>query len=193
MPDASAAPTPAENGNGAADAAPEHSAALAAESADAATPMETESKDAAEVVKKKRTKKHAIPYRAQGVAGLNDKAVQVTPHSTTSCAKARNTVHGASKTPKRRQASVLLQKKFLASGLNSNTGLQKERQDTRNPCTTATVASLCKLHPAARHPSLFQCISASLVLIQGCKKLESNVELQNKHQEIRENGAQNPQ
>ena len=76
MPDATAAP--AENGT--ADGVPaEHSAAPAAESADAATPMETEAKgaEATEVVKKKRTKKHAVPYRAQGVAGLSDKSVQV--------------------------------------------------------------------------------------------------------------------
>lgn len=83
MPDASAAPTLAENGNGAADAAAEHSAAPAAESADAPTPMETESKDAAEVVKKKRTKKHAVSYRAQGVAGLSDRALQVLPGPAT--------------------------------------------------------------------------------------------------------------
>ena len=77
MPDAAAAP--AENGT-ADGAAAEHSAApAAAESVDAATPMETEVKgaEAVEVVKKKRTKKHAVPYRAQGVAGLSDKAVQV--------------------------------------------------------------------------------------------------------------------
>ena len=78
MPDATTAPqdgAPAENGT--ADGAAEHSAAPAAESADAATPMETETKGAAEVVKKKRTKKHAVPYRAQGVAGLSEKTVQV--------------------------------------------------------------------------------------------------------------------
>jgi hypothetical protein len=83
MPDASAAPeqaAPAENGNG--TAAAEHSATPAAESADAAMPMETESKEAAEVVKKKRTKKHAVPYRVQGVAGLSHKAVQVIPCCT---------------------------------------------------------------------------------------------------------------
>ena len=76
MPDATTASqegAPAENGT--ADwAATDHSAAPAAESA---TPMETETKGAAEVVKKKRTKKHAVPYRAQGVAGLSDKTVQV--------------------------------------------------------------------------------------------------------------------
>ena len=102
MPDASAAPeqaTPAENGNGAANAAAEHSTAPAAESADAVTPMETETKDAAEIVKKKRTKKHAVPYRAQGVAGLSDKAVQVISRCTSSCAKASNTLHGAGQRP----------------------------------------------------------------------------------------------
>lgn len=148
MPDASAAPTPAENGNRAADAAAEHSAAPAAESADAATPMETESKDTAEVVKKKRTKKHAIPYRAQGVAGLNDKAVQVTLHSTSSCTEARNTLHGAVQRPQRECLSCC-ERKFWLPVLNSNTGLHKERQDTTNPCKNAMVASLCKLHPAA--------------------------------------------
>lgn len=80
MPDATAASqegAPAENGT-ADGAAADHSAAPAAESADAATPMETETKGAAEVVKKKRSKKHAVPYKAQGVAGLSDKTVQVS-------------------------------------------------------------------------------------------------------------------
>lgn len=77
MPDASAAPaeaSPAENGT-----AVDADSAAPAESADGATPMETEGKEgsAAEVVKKKRTKKHSVPYKTQGVAGLSDKAVQV--------------------------------------------------------------------------------------------------------------------
>ena len=79
MPDATASQEGAPAENGAADgAAAEHSAAPAAESADAATPMETETKGGAEVVKKKRTRKHAVPYKAQGVAGLSDKTVQVS-------------------------------------------------------------------------------------------------------------------
>ena len=79
MPDATASQEGAPAENGTADgAAAEHSAAPAAESADAATPMETETKGGAEVVKKKRTRKHAVPYRAQGVAGLSDKSVQVS-------------------------------------------------------------------------------------------------------------------
>ena len=77
MPDASAAP--AENGT--ADA--EHSAVPAAEAGDAAMPMETESKEATELVKKKRTKKHAVPYKVQGVAGLSDRALQVLPGPAT--------------------------------------------------------------------------------------------------------------
>ena len=79
MPDATAAPqegAPADNGT-ADGAAAEHSAAPAAESTDAATPMETEAKGGAEMVKKRRTKKHAVPYKAQGVAGLSEKTVQV--------------------------------------------------------------------------------------------------------------------
>ena len=74
MPDASAAP--AENGTADAEHSAAH-AATAAEAGDAAMPMDTESKEATEVVKKKRTKKHAVPYKAQGVAGLGDRALQV--------------------------------------------------------------------------------------------------------------------
>ena len=48
--------------------------------ADGASPMETEAKAAAnvatEVVKKKRTKKHTVPFDVQS-AGLTSKAVQV--------------------------------------------------------------------------------------------------------------------
>ena len=80
MPDASAAP--AENGTADAEHSAAH-AAPAAEAGDAAMPMETESKEATEVVKKKRTKKHAVPYKAQGVAGLGDRALQVLPGPAT--------------------------------------------------------------------------------------------------------------